>query len=133
MDFLRLGEKEKIRDIGSGRVSAASLTDGDTGELRLETQEHDLRIAWKTELACSVEGVQNVFICEFDGCGGGVAGLLDSGKSKVGLHGDSYPLRNSSTRAEGEKNGYRAQFNPVSGRMCIHKLFHFEDLLRWRQ
>jgi hypothetical protein len=130
MDFLRLADKEKIRDIGSSSISAVSLTDGDARELALQTQENDLRLASEIELACGIEGIQNVFICDFDGRDSGVTGLLDSAESKVGLHSDSYPLRNNSVVAEREQTRYRAELYTVPGRMFIHKLICFENLLR---
>jgi hypothetical protein len=109
MDFLRLGNREKIRDIGSYGISAVSLTDGDAREFALQTQENDLRLASEIESACGIEGIQNVFVCDFDGAGGGLIDLLESAESKVGLHSDSYPLRNNSAGAAREQTRYRAE------------------------
>src|SRR5712664_188268 len=131
MDFLRLGDKEIGRDIRGDGISAASLTDGEIGQVALEAQENDLRTASKIESACVVESVQNIFICDFDRCDSGVTSLPDSAQSKVSLHSDSYPLSKSNARADREKNGYRAQFHPVPARMCIHKVIRFEYLLPW--
>jgi len=133
MDFLRLGDKEIGRDVRGDGIVAASLTDGEIGQVALEAQENDLRTASKIESACVIEGVQNIFICDFDGCDSGVTSLPDSAQSKVGLHSDSYPLSKSNARAKREKNGYRAQFHAIPGRMSIHKLIHFENLLPWQQ
>jgi len=112
MHFQRFGDKEKWRDIGGSHIGAVSLTDGDAGEFALEAQKNDFRTAWEIELACVVESFQNVFICDFEGSGGGLI-ALESAESKVGHHWDVCHGPKSNARADREKNGYRAQCHPV--------------------